>query len=111
MYFLNVQPVLLVYNWYTMGPLDKLLMVFTCIPAWNCFSSLPLVLRAEVQPLRSRWRLKFNINTGRAILETRHDGGSRAGALNCGSTARSAAICSAVRRANLKAGAKDGVGQ
>lgn len=45
-------PVLLVYNWYTMGPLNKLLIVFTCIPAWNCFSSLPLVLRAEVQPLR-----------------------------------------------------------
>lgn len=79
-------------------------------PAWNSFSFLhifvPLVLRAEVQPLLLCWRLKFNINTDRAIFETRRDGGSRASALNSGNTVRSAAICSAVQRANLKAGAK-----
>lgn len=75
------------------------------------FSSSPRFYELKCSHFGSRWRLKFNINTGRAILGTRRDGGSRAGALNCGGTARSAAICSAVRRANLKADAKDGVGQ
>lgn len=59
-----------------------------------------------MQPLVLRWRLKFNITTDGAIFETRCDGASRASALNSGNTARSAAFCSAVRRADLKAGAK-----
>lgn len=78
-------------------------MFFSVTAFWNFFF-LSFPRSAGCRAATSARCLKFNINTDRAILVIQYNGGSRASALNSGNGVRSAAICSAVQKANLKAG-------